>query len=403
MPLRPAVSRSPSRRGASPGLALAFSALDTRSCPQAQPWICAATAPNFGGGRLRPCSGALRLEGRCCDLCVVSALSRPLRVRRRATLARPSLFLPPGPAGFDPPSFLLQEPVVSLTHGSGFDLQQYSQAAADAFLVCIEPPCARPPPFRQPGSVGTPSAASLLRPLRPRKALVLVPFVPGRSGGRSPPGQLCSLLQPQAPGGTKVAVSKVLRSPGLSSRARRRHGDPGGPRGRARDRRRKGWPGPPGGHREHGNWRRSSPSTSNPPSRPAPGILSQRLCCRRGLRVLSATARESGAPVWEASDGGGVAERAERGLVGGPRASGPLGATALLAAPPCCAGRGGPRGLGTRQPGLQYAGGAFGLGAVGLTRVLALQVEEARRGGPCTGPAAVVGQPAVLRGLCGGV
>ncbi|XP_042091472.1 protein amnionless isoform X2 [Ovis aries] len=99
---------------------------------EAQPWICAALLQPLGGGCPQAtCLEPLRPEGQCCDLCGA---------------------------------------VVSLTHGSAFDLQQYRARLLHAFLALVR--------------------------------------------GTESPGQLCFPLQPQYQG-LQVAVSKVLRPPGL--------------------------------------------------------------------------------------------------------------------------------------------------------------------------------------------
>uniref|UniRef100_A0A8C2XR24 Protein amnionless n=1 Tax=Capra hircus TaxID=9925 RepID=A0A8C2XR24_CAPHI len=94
----PSPARSLPRRGAlSPGLALAFSVLTPAPRLQAQPWICAALLQPLGGVCPQAtCLEPLRPEGQCCDLCGA---------------------------------------VVSLTHGSAFDLQQYRARLLHTFLA----------------------------------------------------------------------------------------------------------------------------------------------------------------------------------------------------------------------------------------------------------------------------
>uniref|UniRef100_A0A8B9Y0W2 Protein amnionless n=1 Tax=Bos mutus grunniens TaxID=30521 RepID=A0A8B9Y0W2_BOSMU len=123
------------------------------------------------------------------------------------------------------------------------------------------------------------------------------------------------------------------------------------------------------------------------------------------LGILSATARESGAPVWGGS-AAGLKAPARAGLAGGLAAAGLLVLTALLAGALLLrregrlryAGRGG---SGTRAggSGLRYAGQGFGARVCRAHTCPRLQVEEARRGGPRSGRgAAGLPQPGVLRG-----
>ncbi|XDA86168.1 hypothetical protein R6Z07F_015920 [Ovis aries] len=175
---------------------------------EAQPWICAALLQPLGGGCPQAtCLEPLRPEGQCCDLCGA---------------------------------------VVSLTHGSAFDLQQYRARLLHAFLA---------------------------------------------------------LPQYQ---GLQVAVSKVLRPPGLREAS-----------------------GTKADTEIQVVLVEAGPETGGA-GRLARALLEDIAEHGEALGVLSATARESGAPVWGGT-AAGLNAPARAGLAGGLAASGLLVLMVLLA------------------------------------------------------------------------
>ncbi|XP_037687720.1 protein amnionless isoform X8 [Choloepus didactylus] len=126
---------------------------------EVQPWICAALLQPRGG-RCPPaaCRDALRPEGQCCGLCGA---------------------------------------IVSLTHGAGFDLEQYRARLLRAFLALVEEARGGGPRARR-GAPGLPQ-----------------PGVRGRGLGGAAPG---AAPQPGPAGGSREQQPQLLPQPGVRGR-----------------------------------------------------------------------------------------------------------------------------------------------------------------------------------------